>query len=143
MTSFIALALVAFFLHLAWESAHIRLYTQYDGLKGVLPVPVWAALGDVLYTVFAVLLIAFFKGDILWFQTATAVDYVLLGVIGFCTALFVEYKAFYFKRWAYTNAMPIIPGLRVGLSSAVQKSLLFPLSVWLAVWLVSIIVAIQ
>ena len=140
---FAVLVLITFFLHLAWERVHIRLYTQYDGLKGSaswrMPVPVWAALGDVLYTLFAVMLVAFFKGDILWFQTATAVDYFLLAGIGFCTALFVEYKAFYFKRWEYTSAMPIIPGLRVGLSSVVQKSLLFPLSVWLA----NIVIAIR
>ena len=139
MTSFITLALVAFFLHLAWESAHIRLYAHYDKLKGILPVPVLAALGDVLYTLFAVLLVSFFKGDILWFQIATGTDYLLLAFIGFCTALFVEYKAFYFKRWEYTDTMPVIPIVRVGLSSVAQKTLLFPLSVWLA----SIVVAIQ
>lgn len=125
------LIVISFALHYVWESAHIRLYAGYDKLVGRLPVPVWAALGDVLYTLIAILILTLFKGNIFWFRSATAGDYAVLALIGFCTALFVEYKAFYFKRWAYADAMPIIPGLRVGLSSVVQKTLLFPFSVWL------------
>ena len=139
MEEFVSLALVAFLLHLAWESAHIRLYRNYDALKGTLPVPLWAALGDVLYTLFAVLLIALFKENIVWLEMPTTADYFGLLILGFCTALFVEYKAFYFKRWEYVENMPIVPGLRVGLSSLVQKTLLFPLAVWLTVILVRLI----
>ena len=137
------LTVVTFFLHFTWETAHIRLYKNYDALKGSaswrIPVPVWAALGDVAYTLFAILLIALLKGNLAWFETSTAGDYIGFAVLGFITALFVEYKAFYFKRWEYTEKMPIIPVLRVGLSSVIQKTLLFPLSVWFTVLLAHLI----
>lgn len=130
---FIILALVTFFLHLIWERSHIPLYRNYDQLKGILPVSVWASLGDVVYTFGAVFFVALFKGTIFWIDSATVRDFVGLGCIGLFTALFVEYKAFHFKRWAYTESMPIVPILDVGVSSLFQKSLLFPFTVWLSV----------
>ena len=129
--SLVILTLVTFFLHLVWERSHIHLYRDYEQLKGVLPVSVWASIGDVGYTFFAVFLVALFKGDLWWFQTVITSDYLGLAVLGFCTALFVEYKAFHFKRWAYTEAMPVVPLFKVGVSSLFQKSLLFPISIWL------------
>lgn len=129
---FIILALVTFFLHLIWERAHIPLYCDYDQLKGTLPVSVWASIGDVLYTFCAFGFVALFKGTLFWVEGATVLDFLGLGIIGLFTALFVEYKAFHFKRWAYTASMPIVPVVEVGVSSLFQKSLLFPFTVWVS-----------
>ncbi len=129
---FVILAVVTFFLHLIWERGHISLYRDYDQLKGTLPVSVWASLGDVMYTLCAVAFVALFKGTLFWVESATVLDFVGLGIIGLFTALFVEYKAFHFKRWAYTNSMLIVPIVDVGISSLFQKSLLFPFTVWVS-----------
>ena len=124
------LAGVAFILHLFWETLHLPLYTNYSALSGPLPITLYATLGDVLYTLGAVLGIGFLKQDIDWLRRARALDYATLTVVGFATALFVEYKALALHRWAYTAAMPTIFG--VGLSPLLQMTLLLPLSVYAA-----------
>ena len=125
MPSLGVLIVVTFFLHLIWERAHIVLYRDYDVLKGRLPVPVFAALGDVLYTAIAIAIISAFHGALSWILMPNVYDYVGLAFFGFCTSLFVEYKAFALGRWKYSPAMPLFPLLRVGLSPVFQKTLLF------------------
>lgn len=124
--------LISFMLHFAWESAHIPLYTDYEGLSGDMPTVLWASIGDVLYGLAALGLYALLKRRADWLVHARAADYFALALIGFLLALGIEYKALVLGRWAYTSAMPIIPLLRVGLSPIAQMALLLPLSVYLA-----------
>lgn len=133
MRLYAILAFVAFILHLMWERTHIVLYTGYEAMEGALPVYLLATLGDVAYTLGAVLLISFFTGCLTWFLRARAQAFVGLAVMGLAIALFVEYKALALGRWAYTDAMPMIGVL--GLSPLVQMTVLLPLSVFLAAFL--------
>jgi len=128
--AYLTLAAVAFLLHIAWEKLHIVLYTGYETLEGVLPVFVLATLGDCLYTLAAVAFIGILRGSLVWFMNASRQDYFLLAVMGFCIALMVEYKAAYLDRWDYTELMPIVPLLNVGLSPVLQMTVLLPLSVF-------------
>ena len=131
MIPFIVLALVAFFLHLAWERVHIRLYTGYEKMEGLFPVYVLASMGDVAYTLCAVFFVAIVRHDVTWFVHGVSTgEYLLLAFIGFCIALFVEYKAIYLKKWEYLPEMPIIPLLRVGLSPIAQMTVVLPFSVY-------------
>jgi hypothetical protein len=132
MKQYLALACAAFVLHIVWEYAHIPLYTGYGAMEGALPVWLFATLGDVVYTLGAVLLVSLWKGHALWFVRATVRDYAGLALLGFIVALLVEYKALALHRWAYAAAMPIIPYLHVGLSPIVQMIVLLPVSVWLS-----------
>ncbi len=125
------LAGVSFALHLMWERAHIVLYTGYEKMQGRLPVFIHATVGDVMYTFFAVGLIAFFKGSVLWFTIADPSDYLGLAVLGFCIAVFVEYKAVALHRWEYTSHMPRF--LDLGMTPLIQMTVLLPLSVYLTV----------
>jgi hypothetical protein len=115
------LFVVSFVLHAVWEYAHLPLYTGYDGLFGGYPVWLVATLGDVLYTLGAVLVLWLIKLD---------KNYAALTVAGFCVAVFVEYKAMLLHRWAYAAAMPTVLGL--GLSPLLQMTLLLPLSVYIS-----------
>jgi len=128
ITTFAVLAGVAFVLHFVWEMVHIPLYTGYEALGSGMSLTLLATLGDILYTLAAVLLVALFKQRLLWAHQPKPSDYVGLGVLGFCIALFVEYKALALHRWAYTAAMPLFAG--VGLSPLLQMTLLLPLSVF-------------
>ncbi len=123
------LAVFAFCLHIIWERAHVHLYKDYEGLSGRLPITLWAAIGDVLYTLGAVLLIALLKNNFDWIPSATLSDFVALSIVGLVIALYVEYRAFVLRRWAYTSAMPLIPVLKVGLSPILEMVVLLPLSV--------------
>lgn len=121
------LVIVTFLLHTVWERLHIRLYTDYDAMRGRLPVYINASIGDVLYTLLAVLIFALLARDPLWFLAVTGGELLLLAILGFFIALFVEYKAMRLKRWRYLPAMPKVFGF--GLSPLVQMTVLLPLSV--------------
>ena len=131
---FLTLAAISLCLHLIWEAWHIRFYTAYEKMEGRLPVFVFASLGDVLYTFFAIIGVSFFKDSIDWFLSANAADYLGLALIGFSIAVFVEYKAAALGRWKYTSQMPRLGGL--GLTPLIQMTVLLPLSVFLTVALV-------
>lgn len=125
------LVVVSFALHLVWEFFHVRLYTDYEHLT-TLPIWLWATLGDALYTLGAFALVSAFKGGHEWLGRVGMRDCLALVAVGFFLALFVEYKALAFGRWAYLPEMPIIPILNVGLTPVVQMSILLPLSVLVA-----------
>ena len=131
LQNILLLIIVSFLLHVIWESLHVSLYGGYEHLSPVLSVTVWATIGDVAYTLFVYLLIALIKKDFYWLQNIQVNDYVALTLMGFFIALFVEYKALFFERWFYLDAMPIIPFLNVGLSPVLQMTLLLPLTMYL------------
>ncbi len=127
VTSYIILVSVAFIMHFVWEWLHIPLYTGYGDLGSGAVLTLYATLGDVAYTAGAVLLVGLFKGKLSWLPEARVADYAGLTVLGFCIAIFVEYKALAFHKWAYTAAMPLVLG--VGLSPLLQMAILLPVSV--------------
>ncbi len=128
----ISLSLVAFVAHLLWEASHVSLYTGYEGLSPTFPIHVWAAIGDVLYTLGIYFVVALFKKDVLWLRRVTVLDLVTLALVGFVLAVGIEWKALFFERWAYLPSMPIIPLLEVGLSPILQMVILLPFSVYVA-----------
>jgi len=128
--SFLVIALVAFVLHYAWESVHLPLYTNYGTLGGLLPIQLYAALGDVLYTLLVFAGVALIKRDAGWMRRARGGDYVLLSLLGLCIAALVEYKATLLHLWEYTPAMPTVFGL--GLSPLLQMAVLLPLCVYIS-----------
>ena len=123
------LSIVTFVLHLLWERSHIGLYRAYEQLEGKLPVFIFATLGDVAYTIGAYLFIAALKAEFFWYRSMSLLDVTLLVLVGIAMALFVEYKALALNRWAYTDAMPMIPYLHVGLSPIIQMAVLLPASI--------------
>ncbi len=123
-------AVVGFVLHLLWERSHIGLYTAYEKMEGVLPVYLFATIGDIVYMLGAILLVGIIKGDTLWLLSARPTDFLVLIFFGFAIALFVEYKALALERWAYGPSMPMISWLHVGLTPILQMSILLPLSAW-------------
>jgi hypothetical protein len=127
--SYAVLGVVSFLLHVLWERLHIVLYTGYEALEGVLPVYVFATIGDVFYTLLAVLIIALARREFMWMHKVRTVDYATLAALGFAIAIFVETKAHIYNRWEYTDAMPIIWGY--GLSPLIQMTVLLPLSVFI------------
>jgi len=125
------LAAIAGVLHLVWEKMHVRLYGGYQHLTRI-PITVYATMGDIGYTIGAVLLVSLLKEDLSWVLSPSGGELVGLAVLGCMIALLVEYKALALKRWFYLDAMPIVPVLRVGLTPIMQMTVLLPLSVWLA-----------
>ena len=125
------LALIAFVLHLVFETSHVFLYTGYEDLSPYLPITVWAAIGDVFYTLGIYLVFALFKRDVLWMRNISKTDVFMLAVAGFLLAVGIEWKALFLERWVYLPSMPIIPFLEVGLSPVLQMTILLPFSVYI------------
>ena len=65
--SFLVITPVAFALHFVWETLHIPLYTNYGDIS-VLPLALYAALGDVFYTLLTVACVALYKRDAGWMR---------------------------------------------------------------------------
>jgi len=127
--SFLVITPVAFALHFVWETLHIPLYTNYGDI-GVLPLALYAALGDVFYTLLAVAGVALYKRDAGWMRRARGGDYAALALLGLCVAVFVEYKAMLLHLWEYAPVMPTLFGF--GLSPLLQMAVLLPLSAYIS-----------
>ena len=120
---------VAFVLNFVWETLHIPLYTNYGDI-GVLPLALYAAFGDVLYTLIVIAGVALYKHDACWMRRAQCRDYTALALLGLCVAVFVEYKAMLLHLWEYAPAMPTLFGF--GLSPLLQMAVLLPLSAYIS-----------
>lgn len=123
----VLIAGIAFLLHVPWEFLHLPLYRTYEGVSGSLPITLYAALGDVLYTLLAYGAFALLLRDFRWIERAQARHYALLALTGLAVAVFVEYKALLLDRWTYAPEMPLVLGF--GLSPLLQMTILLPLTV--------------
>ena len=133
---FAALALAAFCLNWPWEMAQMGAYVEMAG-RGwwdVLLPCTQAALGDVALT-FAVWAVgALAAADVCWGMTGRWNVYLVAALLGGARALAYEWKALGSGRWHYTDRMPVLPVLGVGLWPLLQLMLLVPLALGLARW---------
>lgn len=126
----IFLALVAFILHIILENAQAPLFQGYSSFARHIPTCFVGTLGDVAVTLFVYFIVALLKNNFSWIATLNKKDIVVLAVIGFFIAVGIEWRALLFDRWAYNDAMPIIPYLKVGLMPILQMIFLLPFSMY-------------
>lgn len=120
--------LAAVALNYPWELAQSPLFTAASH-----PGNLWlhcfvASLGDgvIVLVLFAVGWTASGRRD--WFMRPGRADYAMLATAGAVLALSIEWSALHLlQRWTYTDAMPRIPGIDVGLVPVLQMVLLPPL----------------
>lgn len=63
-----------------------------------------------------------------WFERPGMAGYVVMLTAGFMLALFVEWLGLHvLRRWEYSERMPLLPALRVGLAPIAQMLFLPPL----------------
>lgn len=106
----------AFLLNFVWENLHSYLYVHYKGGEITEFILARAALFDAFVLTLAAVLflvIPYFR-ERLW--------YILLFGVAFAIGL--EWFALETNRWAYSEAMPMIPILRTGLTPTIQLGLL-------------------
>lgn len=102
----------SFVANLIWENAHAPLYAHHLASKITEKTLVIASLGDaVILTLFALMFFHIsFLQERLWLV-------ILIGVV---VAIAIELYALEVHRWAYNDAMPIIPFLNIGLTPTIQ-----------------------
>lgn len=127
----IFLSIIAFVLHIIWENAQASLFQGFASFSEHFPMCVVGAVGDVAITLFVYFIVALLKNDFNWIVTLNKKDIISLAVVGFFIAVWIEQRALLFGRWAYADAMPIIPHLKVGLLPILQMILLLPFSMYL------------
>ncbi len=114
-----------FGVNFVWEIFQMFLYADHtSGLGDFIFVHVRASLGDVvLFGIIYAFGALLFQSRI-WFLRKTNSAYFFTMLCGFAVALVVEKYALATGRWQYTDLMPIIPFLKVGLSPILQMTIL-------------------
>ena len=123
-------SMLAFVLNLAWEIAHVRLYTIWAAADGLSVA--WAilhcSLGDVVIALgmFALAAVLLQRGDWPASRPWAGGAIVAIGAMGF-TAWSEWYNVYRTGAWSYTSDMPMIYG--IGLSPLLQWLFIPPLIV--------------
>lgn len=118
------IATIGFILNLVWENAQAPWYQGYSSFWQHFSVCFLGTLGDV---VIVLLLFAAFAGVYRnwdWIRTLSWKTAVPLVLAGLAIGVIIELFALTTGRWTYTEAMPLVPGLRVGLWPVLQMTIL-------------------
>jgi hypothetical protein len=126
-------ALFAFLLNLPWEFAQVPLFAGMPTAQHWTAVLACgrATLGDVVVALVAFWAVALVAGGRGWAVAPTrgrVAGFVAVGVL--ITIVMERLATGPLGRWAYADAMPVVPVLEVGLSPLVQWIVLPPLIVW-------------
>jgi len=121
--------IVAVLLNYLWELAQVPLYLGLDGYSRTV---FWhcfvASLGDgiMVMIIFAAGWITLHRWD--WFQWPGVAGYLVMLTAGLVLAMVVEWVGVQsLGRWQYTENMPTLPWLHIGLIPIAQMLLLPPL----------------
>ena len=121
--------IVAVLLNYLWELAQAPLYVgMEDYHAGALWHCFVASLGDGIMVLLIVAAgwIMLERRD--WFERPDIAGYVLMLTVGFLLALLVEWIGLHvLRRWEYSERMPLVRGLRVGVAPIAQMLVLPPL----------------
>lgn len=119
---------VAAFVNAPWEVAQSGLYVGKDGGS----IPWWhcafMGLGDGVLVLVIVFIGWIVHGRQEWFEHPGLKGYVTMLISGLAISVATEWMMVYVAhRWSYTESMPLIPGLGVGITPIVQMLILPPL----------------
>jgi len=119
-----------------WEMAQMRGYVEMAGKQWqqtVAPCSL-ASLGDVLMTLAVYGIGALAAGQRRWGTTGTWYSFAAAAILGAILAVAYEWYSQWIGRWSYSDQMPILPVLNVGLWPVLQLVVLVPAALWIARW---------
>ena len=133
---FAVMALLAFGLNWLWEMMHMPAYEEMAGRSWAETAPVCAvaSVGDVAVTFVVYGIGALAAGQLRWGLTRRWNIYATSALLGAAIAVAIEWRALALGRWSYSEFMPLLPVVGVGLWPVLQLTLLVPLSLWMAGW---------
>ena len=115
---------IGFFLNLVWENVQAPLYEGYTNFWDHFIMCFWASLVDAAVILLLHSLFAIWYKDLFWIKHLNWKNGLLLMLAGVAVALGFEYWAFENEVWAYTERMPVVGVLEIGLSPLLQMMLL-------------------
>ncbi len=131
---FIALFFATFGLNWLWEIVQMPAYAETAG-RSFSPIALAhmvPSLGDVALTFAVYGVCALAAGR--WRPAGSWTEYVAAALLGGAIAVAYEWKALASGWWSYSNRMPVVPWLGVGLWPLLQLTLLVPLALCTATW---------
>ena len=125
----------AFLIHFVWEMWQIPFFSgmsEANHWSAVIQCSL-ATLGDGVITLIAYGSSAIVTRNAYWLYNRTSRNWTVYLATGLLITVFLEYLATdVYGRWQYSDAMPIIPILNVGLTPLLQWLALPPLALWLS-----------
>jgi hypothetical protein len=130
------LALAAFAFNWHWEMLQMPAYAEMAGRpwRATLTTCTWAALGDVGTTLAIFGVGALAARKLRWGIPGRWNVYLAAGLMAGACAIAIEWRALALGRWSYTEQMPIVPVLDVGLWPLLQLTLLVPGAMAMVAW---------
>ena len=131
------LLFVAFCLNWIWEMVQMPTYVEMAGRVWweTVSTCTWATLGDVGLTFAIYGLGALAAGRSDWALNPKWNVYAFAAILGATCAVAIEWRALGSARWSYSDHMPVVPLLRVGMWPLLQLTILVPAALAIAAWL--------
>lgn len=136
---FLIMTVLAFLLNFAWELLQMPLY---DSTSFTINHVAFCALGSVADAIMVLLIylgLAFIFKNAFWIYPLKWQRILLLILIGGVGATLSEIRHLSLGNWAYSDLMPLLPFVKVGLSPVLQFMILPSLTYILSVKLLSFI----
>lgn len=117
-----------------WETAQLPLYTVWyqKGLGYILYSVVHCTLSDLLILLISYELVALLSRNRYWVNGTIRGNGLVFTALGAGYTIYSEITNVYLEKiWAYTETMPIVPMLGVGLAPLLQWLIMPPLLLWL------------
>lgn len=115
---------IGFVVNLIWENAQAFLYIGYGGFWPHFWICFIASVVDAVVILLVYLVLALIYKDLYWPRHNSYIRYTFVGLIGAALAVGFEKWALKTGEWDYTDSMPLVPVLEVGLSPLLQLVLL-------------------
>jgi arginine exporter protein ArgO len=125
---------LGFPLHLVWEGAQLPLYTLWREAEWgyILYSMMHCTLSDMLILLVCYEAVALLNRNRYWLDGAILWNGLALTILGVGYAVYSEINSVYLeKTWAYTEMMPLVPVIGVGISPLLQWAIIPPLMLWL------------
>ena len=126
-------AVFSFLLHFVWEFIQLPTYagmaemSHWQGTKVCLS----ATFGDVGFALTAFWITAIAARNRNWIRSPVGWQTGLFVAVGICLTIVFEYYYIHISgRWTYSDLMPLVPPLGIGLSPLLQWLTIPPLVIW-------------
>jgi hypothetical protein len=129
---FVVIFLIAVAVNFAWEIAQSVLYAPMGGWLAATWRCLVASLGDsvIVLGIAGSGWLLFRRVD--WFVRPGLKEYLMMTALGITIAVLIERHALAAGRWVYTDRMPTLPFVNVGLVPVLQMVVLPPVVFWMA-----------
>lgn len=120
------LGLFSFLFFGIWEWMQSPFFTDIsEDFNKIVFFTIHCTFSDILILFSSVTLLCIFKREIAWIFHPRKMNYILITSMGLFYTLLSEYiNVQLLQRWKYSNLMPIVPGLGIGLTPILQWLLL-------------------